>query len=252
MSGIAKRTAMRQGPGLKRLEPLLGPCAAGLLGAASAFFNYAMPSALVVGAVGTLGLPPVVADSRLVLALGIGLAVAAATWCGFLWLDRAAAPRAVSLGAPQGIADVAPVLRRADSHPDAPPRRPIFAGSDLGTPLDLIDPLPADWSEPSPSEAAARDPAGLPPIAPAPPAPVPLPAAIPAPMTTLPAIDAPTALPATLAAMMARLETGLARKALALTGAEANVTALKREIRPIGGTLRAAVDELQQRTAARR
>ena len=28
-----------------------------------------------------------------------------------------------------------PVLRRADAHPDAPPRRPVFANSDLGTPF---------------------------------------------------------------------------------------------------------------------
>jgi len=42
----------------------------------------------------------------------------------------------------------APALRRADSHPDAPPRRPIFAGSDLGTPFQdvkaTVDPIDAD------------------------------------------------------------------------------------------------------------
>ena len=78
----------------------------------------------------------------------LGLAVAAATWFGFAALDRASRPRAARFGALEGEADLAPVLRRADAHPDAPPRRPIFAGSDLGTPLDLIDPLPADWTEP--------------------------------------------------------------------------------------------------------
>jgi len=30
---------------------------------------------------------------------------------------------------------VAPVLRRADAHPDAPSRRPVFANRDLGTPF---------------------------------------------------------------------------------------------------------------------
>lgn len=33
----------------------------------------------------------------------------------------------------------APRIRRADAHPDAPSRRPLFAGSDLGEPLDEID-----------------------------------------------------------------------------------------------------------------
>jgi len=48
----------------------------------------------------------------------------------------------------------APALRRADSHPDAPPRRPIFAGSDLGTPFqdvrataDADDPFELDTLE---------------------------------------------------------------------------------------------------------
>lgn len=34
--------------------------------------------------------------------------------------------------------------RRADSHPDAPPRAPIKAGDDLGTPLDLVDVVTGD------------------------------------------------------------------------------------------------------------
>jgi hypothetical protein len=35
-----------------------------------------------------------------------------------------------------------PVLRRADAHPDAPPRRPLFATQDLGTPfLDVRAPV---------------------------------------------------------------------------------------------------------------
>jgi hypothetical protein len=55
-----------------------------------------------------------------------------------------------------------------------------------------------------------------------------------------------------LTAMMLRLETGLMRKSLAMAGADANVTALKREIRPIAGSLRAAADELHERAVALR
>lgn len=36
-----------------------------------------------------------------------------------------------------------PVLRRADSHPDAPARRPIRAAEDLGQPLPMTAPAPA-------------------------------------------------------------------------------------------------------------
>jgi hypothetical protein len=266
MSGIAKGMSVGRPSAIGRIERLLGPSAAALLGAASAFFCFAMPAALVSGLVGALGLPPAVAESRLALAICLGLAVAAATWFGFAALDRAGRPHASSFGALEGEADLAPVLRRADAHPDAPPRRPIFAGSDLGTPLDLIDPLPADWSEPrhsvAPVAAPAIEYAEFQAVAPEPfaprPARAPVAAVAPAVRADPPAPAAPTAALApaapvpTLAAMMARLEAGLVRKSLALAGAEANVTALKREIRPIGGTLRAAVDELQERTAARR
>lgn len=44
-------------------------------------------------------------------------------------------------------------LRRADAHPDAPPRRPIFATDDLGTPLDLVT-VASDEDEPAGDEEA--------------------------------------------------------------------------------------------------
>lgn len=239
----------------RRIEPLLGPIAAGLLAAASGFFCFAMPAALVHRVI-----DPAAIGGRLPLALIVAAFVGIATWLGFISLDRAARPRVLHIGAPEGEADAAPVLRRADAHPDAPPRRPIFAGSDLGTPLDLIDPLPIDWQAaeivppppPEPLRVEAED-AVFEPIetlavvVPPPPvavAPPPSPAAIVLPAPVVPRDPLP--------AMMARLEAGLARKALVLAGAEANVTALRREIRPIGGTLSAAVEELRQRTAGRR
>ncbi len=287
MSGSAKSRATG-----RRLEALLGPVAALLLGAASAFFCFAMPAAIIARLIAIFGLPPAVTDIRLLLAGGFGIVVALATWLIFVGLDRLGQSTVRSVDAEKGEAfeELAPILRRADAHPDAPPRRPIFAGTDLGTPLDLIDPLPAEWPElgrQSSIDSAEYEPldflangatrsgnmpAPRPPVAerivtavdalvPADPPPVRAPEAIatpaervaepvvsvPPPLSIDPAAPAPT-----LAALMGRLEAGLARKALALTGDEVNVTPLRREIRPIGGSLRAAVDELQQRTAARR
>lgn len=78
-----------------------------------------------------------------------------------------------------------PVIRRADAHPDAPPRRPIRASSDLGAPLPIaaeqqasiathgVSPaeaaLPADLDQP----LAAFDPGAIPaePLTPAQPLP---------------------------------------------------------------------------------
>ncbi|WP_156680638.1 hypothetical protein [Sphingomonas profundi] len=249
MAGAARPVTLA-----RRMEPLLGPIAAVLLGAAAAFFCYAMPAALI----GRL-LDPAILGGRLPLALLCGLAIGGATWLGFVLLDRAA--RLPFAAAP--VAADAPVLRRADAHPDAPPRRPIFAGSDLGTPLDLVDPLPDGWRAEEPPLAFPDPPRELAPssaiddepedeMAAAGPTLVPVPtqAAEAIPAETVETIAADRKPP--LAALMVRLETGLARKALVLAGAEPNVTALKREIRPIGGTLRAAVEELQQRTAGRR
>lgn len=247
----------------RRIERLLAPAASILLGAASGFFCFAVPARLI----GRL-IDPAVIGGRLSLALIVALIVGAATWGLFSALDRPIAPRRRAIGTERG-ADAAPVLRRADSHPDAPARRPIFAGSDLGTPLDLIDPLPLDWTEePAPMQAAPERTASEDAVPQAgrdehPPIAVPV---VPSrqaaaalrhdhspsapPVRAEPVAPARSAVP--LGAMMARLEASLARKALVLAGAEANVTALKREIRPIGGTLSAAVEELQQRTAARR
>lgn len=124
--------------------------------------------------------PPLGFTARAVLALlcggGVGLIASFALFLALgtrsVVLQRAAAP-----------GEEAPVLRRADSHPDAPARRPLFANRDLGTPfLDVrtqarhIDaevlfdpepetapileerPLPADLDQP----LASYDPAAMP------------------------------------------------------------------------------------------
>jgi len=52
-----------------------------------------------------------------------------------------------------------PVLRRADRHPDAPNRKPIMAGEDLGTPLDLVDIFTDPADDPKVVEPAVVEPA---------------------------------------------------------------------------------------------
>ncbi|WP_260598545.1 hypothetical protein [Sphingomonas endolithica] len=62
-------------------------------------------------------------------------------------------------------ADATPILRRADAHPDAPARRPLFASRDLGTPfLDVRAPTGAEIGTDLPSSFAADMLAESPPI----------------------------------------------------------------------------------------
>ncbi|TVV75357.1 hypothetical protein [Sphingomonas solaris] len=264
-------TARRTWPGpatLRRLDPWLGPVSAVLLGFATAFFLIAMPLDVLAAVVVSVGLPPAVAESPVVLALVIALMLAAATWAGFHRLGRAGrvrpAPVALAPAAAPPVA-AAPVLRRTDAHPDAPARRPIFAASDLGPPLDLIDPLPADDprglpAQPSVSENPASSPAASPSISP-PPAidpghaektsvPDPPAAAFAYPTVSVaPAAATLVEPPPSLTRVMARLEAGLARKAVAQGERETNVTPLKREIPPFRGDLRDALDEIRGKSA---
>lgn len=62
--------------------------------------------------------------------------------------------------------DGRPVVRHADTHPDAPPRRPLSAHSDLGAPPPAADPGPPPAVRPIPSDLdqpiAAFHPAAIP------------------------------------------------------------------------------------------
>lgn len=114
-----------------------------LLAASSvAFLAFAMPTDLFSRLVTDSGLPSLIAAAEPPLGMKARLAAVAAgafitfaaVWVLLRALDRAAAaPRrydAVNLSAE------APKLRRADLHPDAPPRRPLFASQDFGEPSD--------------------------------------------------------------------------------------------------------------------
>lgn len=100
-----------------------------------------LPAAWLDGAVDASGVtallpvaaPPLGATARAVLALGGGALTAAVAWAAlYLLFGRG------GLFAPRRLrADGAPAVRRADAHPDAPPRRPFFAAELTGSPAPL-------------------------------------------------------------------------------------------------------------------
>ena len=113
---------------------------AGLVVAALVAIAFlAMPIAVIEGmavdsgiaSVLTAAAPPLGPTARLAVAFFAGLVAGGATWFG-LFLVVGARTMVVRRGEGE---DGIPVLRRADAHPDAPPRRPVFANSDLGTPF---------------------------------------------------------------------------------------------------------------------
>lgn len=192
--------------------------------------------------------PPLGFTARAVLALGGGGLVAAVVWAVLVLVagDRRvpAMPSTFRLPAfrlpalrPRR-APGAPTVRRADSHPDAPPRPPILAERDLGLPfLSVTAPDPAPPAEeralPADLETAlaAIDPAAIPdvprePVRPVPPlavvAPPPRPAVAPpaspplAPGERIDSIELGADVrdqPESIESLLARLERGARRRA---------------------------------------
>ncbi|HVJ03006.1 MAG TPA: hypothetical protein VM662_12545 [Sphingomonas sp.] len=124
----------------------IAPVIAVLLGIAAGTVALVVPGATLESLVMASGLPAVIAaaepplgwTARALFAVGLGGTVA-----GFAWLASFVliGSRGVTLHAARkrDAADeyllTTPVLRRADAHPDAPPRPPLFAMRDLGTPF---------------------------------------------------------------------------------------------------------------------
>ena len=82
--------------------------------------------------------PPLGLTARIVLTLGVGGFVAAVVWAAlFLLIGQrsVAVHRFGRFGTADQASPDVPAIRRADAHPDAPPRRPLFAEADLGTPF---------------------------------------------------------------------------------------------------------------------
>lgn len=180
---------------LERVRHYVAPAIALLIGLGVAVGIATVPSDVLNAAVDRAGfasvLPaaasPIGTTGRTILALVAGALIAA---CGFApqgkaWLVArldafARAPRTIV----DGDEEPAPVVRRADAHPDAPPRRPIRAASDLGDPLPIFGeedqrsaPLPPPAEQPLPADLdrplSDFDPAAVPLRPMAPPEPLP-------------------------------------------------------------------------------
>lgn len=128
--------------------------------AAAGFVAFAMPDPVFSGLVETSRLPEIVAAARpplgdtarfAAVAAAI-LGTFAAVWALMAALGRAPARREDS---PEEVIQV-PRQRRADAHPDAPPRPPLLA-RDLGEPLEL-DELAPEPAEATPFEEAEHRP----------------------------------------------------------------------------------------------
>ena len=78
--------------------------------------------------------PPLGVTARAVLILSAGAGSALAAWFGLFLLIGGRAIVVQKNGAVDDD-EAAPVLRRADAHPDAPARRPLSATRELGTPF---------------------------------------------------------------------------------------------------------------------
>lgn len=120
------------------IAPAAGGAAALLTAALIALMPVTALESLIlrsgVAAVLAAAEPPLGATARLVLILTVGGVVGLIVWLGTFLLVGA---RALAVGGEPSV-DAVPKLRRADAHPDAPARAPLFAHRDLGTPfLDI-------------------------------------------------------------------------------------------------------------------
>jgi hypothetical protein len=144
------------------------------------FVAFAMPANLFDGAIAATGLPsllsaaqpPLGSTARLLVVAVAAIATFASVFVLLRLLDRrgTAAPARAPAQARmrEVLAEVdeveLPRLRRADHHPDAPARRPILAGSELGEPnlarpypqRRAPEPEPEPQPEPEPEIAEAK------------------------------------------------------------------------------------------------
>jgi hypothetical protein len=239
------------------------------------FVAFAMPDALFTGLVETSRLPDFVAAARPPLgetARFAAVAAAASFTFAAIWALMASLGRAPArLEAAAESEAQAPRQRRADAHPDAPPRPPLLA-RDLGEPLELHDvaPEPAETvqfvgtelrplpgflipQEPEPEPLAEADE----PLAEPQPAPKPVAEweAEPAPVSEdMPIADLVARLPEaeedsdqSLSQLVNRIESGLSRKRQALPAVElpaAGESPIEEE--RVGHRLRSAINDLQK------
>ena len=158
----------------RRVTLPLAPAIGGGFGLAIAVLIAVLPTAWLESLALASGLPailaaaapPLGATARVILLLIAGGGVALLTSVG-LWLVLG--DRTIALGS-RAETPALPMVRRADSHPDAPPRPPVRAHRDLGAPMMSLAPadLPDDLDRP----LAEFDPDAIPPVPRAPSRPV--------------------------------------------------------------------------------
>lgn len=139
--------------GLTRSLPLTGAAVAGVV---VTLLCAMLPGGWLNALFAGIGLP------KLVLALAAGIIVGAVVWAALYLLFGPGGPFAHAR--PRAAATAAiQTIRRADAHPDAPPRRPLSAAVELAVPLAppvVVQPLPADLNAP----LAAFDPTAILPV----------------------------------------------------------------------------------------
>lgn len=125
--------------GAMRFAVPLAPAIAMVLAALGALMFLLMPTAVLedlvvdsgIASLVTAAQPPLGVTAHFAIAFLVALVVGGVSWFGLFLLIGT---RMVAIGR-NARDDGVPILRRADAHPDAPPRRPVFANRDLGTPF---------------------------------------------------------------------------------------------------------------------
>ncbi|MEG3147460.1 hypothetical protein U1839_22635 [Sphingomonas sp. RT2P30] len=129
----------------QRLNLPVAPLAGGLIGFVAAALFALMPTGMLedmvvdsgIAAVIAAAEPPLGVTARFVLIFLVGGGVGVLAWFA-LFLLLGSRSIVIQPADASDMSDRAPVLRRADAHPDAPARRPLSAARDLGTPfLDI-------------------------------------------------------------------------------------------------------------------
>jgi hypothetical protein len=128
---------------------------AALCGGSIAFAMFAMPNGNFETLVGMSGLaqltdaaqPPLGQTARIAAAAGSGAIAFGLVWLLLRALGRPAKPKKRKLTLDEEVSMAPPRLRRVDSHPDAPSRRPLFAGSELGEPEGEAEEAEAEAAE---------------------------------------------------------------------------------------------------------
>jgi hypothetical protein len=125
---------------------------AGIVGALAALIALVLPTSTLESLVMGSGLPAIIAaaepplgfTARFCLALGAGgfFGIMAGLTL-FVLVGTKTVDLQTARTRPQPDVPQAPVLRRADAHPDAPPRPPLMAARDLGTPFLEVGAPPA-------------------------------------------------------------------------------------------------------------